>query len=299
MASACGKVILLGEHAAVYGVPAVACGIGRGARATARLAASTRLRLGAEWVAPGEASEAAAALAGLLGAMPGAPAEIEVTLELPPGCGLGSSAAIGVAVARALRAARGEAPDEAAVRAAAGAWEGVFHGNASGVDVAAASVGGCLRFVRGEPVRSLALGAPLELALGLAGPAASTRRMVASVARLRERRPGPFEKTLEAIRSLVENAVVALEAGDHPTLGKLMDANQMLLAGWFVSTEEIERACGLARSAGALGAKLTGAGGGGAVVALAGPGGAGEILAAWRRAGVDGFEAQVGEGGGP
>ncbi|MCC6214132.1 MAG: mevalonate kinase [Polyangiaceae bacterium] len=299
MARACGKVILLGEHAAVYGIPAIACGIARGATATARLAATSRLRLGEAWLTPGDTAEAAAAFAALLAAAPGAAAEVEVELELPPGCGLGSSAAIGVAIVRALARARAAAPDEALVRRAAGAWEQVFHGNASGVDVAAASLGGCLRFSRGEEPRALTLGAPLELAIGVAGPAASTRQMVEAVARLRERRPEPFAKTLEAIRSLVDNATLALEAGDHAALGKLMDANQMLLAGWYVSTAEIERACRAARAAGALGAKLTGAGGGGAVVALAAAGGAAAILAAWRAIGVEGFPAAVGSGGSP
>ena len=109
---------------------------------------------------------------------------------------------------------------------------------------------------------------------------------------LRERRPAVVDQALEGIRALVQNAKLCLEAGDLPGLGSLMNYNQMLLSGLFVSTEGIERCCGLARDAGALGAKLTGAGGGGAVVALC-DGDFAPILTAWRAAGIDGFGSYV------
>jgi mevalonate kinase len=131
----------------------------------------------------------------------------------------------------------------------------------------------------------------LPLAIAIAGPPASTRAMVEGVAKLRERRREVFEKTLAGIRSLVENARLCLEVGDIVGLAKLMDYNQMLLSGLFVSTEGIERACQIARGAGALGAKLTGAGGGGCVVAVAPeplP-----VLEAWRSAGLECFSAIV------
>jgi len=136
------------------------------------------------------------------------------------------------------------------------------------------------------------LGRTLVLALAVAGPPASTKSMVEGVARLRERRPELVQKTLDGIEALVKNAKLCLEAGDLPGLGRLMDLNQMLLSGLFVSTEGIENACHLARQAGALGAKLTGAGGGGSVVALADldpeP-----VLAAWRSVGLSCFAAEV------
>lgn len=94
------------------------------------------------------------------------------------------------------------------------------------------------------------------------------------------------------IESLVKNARLALEAGDVTGLGRLLDLNQMLLSGLMVSTEEIETACRVAREAGALGAKLTGAGGGGAVIALceADPE---PVLDAWRRQGLTCFSTRV------
>ncbi len=117
--------------------------------------------------------------------------------------------------------------------------------------------------------------------------------MVDAVAKLRERKPQMVEKSFEGIRALVINARSAIEAGDHFALGRLMDLNQMILSGLFVSTEEIERMCALARSAGALGAKLTGAGGGGCVVALASNETAPAILSAWKSNGFDGFVTRV------
>jgi len=299
MARARGKVILLGEHAVVYGVPALAAGIERGAHAVARPAKSSLIRLGDRSVAAGDESEISRAFAALLGTLSAPPLELEVTLELPPGCGLGASAAIAVAAARAVieledPAPPGtESPERAArVLAAAHAWESVFHGNPSGVDAAAAAAGGCIAFTRGETPAPVRLGAPLELAIAIAGPPASTKLMVEGVARLRERRPEVVNKALEGIRSLVNNARLSIEAGDLSALGKLMDLNQMLLSGLFLSTEDIERACKLARDAGALGAKLTGSGGGGCVIALT-RGGAAPVIAAWQGAGLRCFETVV------
>jgi mevalonate kinase len=221
----------------------------------------------------GDGSELGRALAALLEALGAAPHAVRVELELPPGSGLGASAALGVATARAVLDSLGVTHDsvEGAERVsrAADAWERVYHGNPSGIDTAAASAPGCLLYTRGEGVERVRVGRAMPLVIALAGPPASTRSMVDSVARLRSRRPEIVNKAFEGIRALVTNARLCIEAGDLPGLGKLMDLNQMLLSGLMVSTEGIENACEIARSAGALGAKLTGAGGGGAVVALA------------------------------
>ncbi|WP_437719087.1 mevalonate kinase [Sorangium sp. So ce448] len=330
LGEASGKVILLGEHAVVYGAPALAAGIERGARARAtRCSGASALLLGGRELraAPAEV-DVARAFAALLGALPDVgPVRVEAESDLPPGGGLGSSAALGVAIARSV-AALARAPeaaartasrtasegatavhtaaDAAAVTDAAAAWERVFHGNPSGIDTTAAARGGCFRFTRAHGATSVAPRDDLWLCVGSTGVSSSTRSMVELVARLFERKPTLAATSIAGITALVENAALAIEAGDAVALGRLMDLNQMLLAGMFVSTEAIEALCKLAREAGALGAKLTGAGGGGSVIALLPPPPPGDgtgaaasnsaadrVLAAWRDAGYSGFVTRV------
>jgi mevalonate kinase len=300
---ACGKVILLGEHAVVYGVPAIAVGIERGARATVESLESGPSRLSmpawkVETSTSDDTNDLGRALSAILEASGiDRPVAVEAHASLPPGGGLGCSAALGVAVARALdpRAAETETAERAM------AWERVFHGNPSGIDAAVAARGGCVLFERGksdgssvcriDPVR---VRGGITLCLGSTGRASSTKTMVDAVARLKARRPEVVAKAFEGITSLVRNARLAIEAGDRLALGRLMDLNQMLLSGLFVSTQEIERLCDLARKAGALGAKLTGAGGGGCVAALVdGAHVADQVLEAWKGEGYDGFATSV------
>lgn len=297
---ACGKVILLGEHAVVYGVPAVAAGIDRGARAEAKPLEKGPSRLLVRgWNLSvrdnEEEHDLARAFRAILDAArdddPKLPAfAVEVEADLPPGGGLGCSAAMGVAIARAVEPGIGDD----ALQERAMAWERVFHGNPSGVDAAVAARGGCVFFEKGSPLERVRVRGTLHLCIGSTGMASSTKAMVDAVARLRARRPEVVGKAFEGVRSLVRNARLAIEAGDRSALGKLMDLNQMLLSGLFVSSPEIERMCALAREAGAMGAKLTGAGGGGSVVALVPSAAAGEaVLAAWRADGFQGFTTCV------
>jgi mevalonate kinase len=297
---ACGKAILLGEHAVVYGVPALAVGIDRGARArSAALGAGpSRLHVMGWNITVREEQtdhDLARAFRALLEAarqyVPDLePQSVEVDASLPPGGGLGCSAAIGVAIARAL-VPHGDAD---AIQAQATAWERVFHGNPSGVDAAVAARGGCVLFRRGESIEPVRVRGALQLCIGNTGVASSTKSMVDGVARLRERRRELVDKSFEAVGTLVANARLAIEAGDRVALGRLMDLNQMLLGGLFVSTPEVERMCAMARAAGALGAKLTGAGGGGCVLALvATQTVADAVLASWKAEGLEGFATSV------
>jgi mevalonate kinase len=294
-----GKTVLLGEHAVVYGMPAIAAGISLGASAQASPAPQASIRIVEQSAQLGDGSELARALEQVCSELGVGPHRVEVDVNLPLGSGLGGSAAIGVAVARALLSASGERESEARVLAGAAAWERVFHGNPSGVDAAAAYHGGCIWFTRAAGPEPLVVGAPLELAICLAGPPASTKQMVDNVRQLGERRPDLLGQSLAGIEALVNNGRLCIEAGDRSGLGQLMNLNQMLLSGLFLSTAEIERACAVAREAGALGAKLTGAGGGGAVIALADES-AVPIEAAFRAAGFTAFStriaASVGEG---
>jgi mevalonate kinase len=314
-----GKVILLGEHAVVYGVPALAIGIDRGAFAWVEGFCSGRLNEGAthaskaapragvpcrlfvegwdisvsEEDAHHDLGRAFRALLDAARAKGGTIKDLSVRAksDLPPGGGLGCSAALGVAIARAVSPHAGN--DE--VQELAMAWERIFHGNPSGVDAAVASCGGGIFFQKGRGIEPVKSRNNLLLCVGSTGIASSTKTMVESVARLYGRRREVVEKAFEGIRALVNNGRLAMEAGDRVGLGRLLDLNQMILGGLFVSTEEIERMCSAARQAGALGAKLTGAGGGGCVVALVGGTAIAErVLAAWKEEGFSGFSTQLG-----
>lgn len=268
-----GKVILLGEHAVVHGTPALAAGIERGV--TARVRSSDRMLLAIEpWkrdVVPDGDDELGRAFAVALAEQPGEVpnVRIDAVVDLPAGAGLGCSAALGVAVVRAIARAAGDDPTDEEVARRSLAWERVFHGNPSGVDNTMAAHGGIALYEKGQPLVPVRVREPLALVIGDSGESSSTKVTVAEVARQFERDLARKEKTLTAIKTLVTNARLAIEAGDLNALGQLMDLNHVLLSGLMLSTAALEDMIKAAREAGAHGAKLTGGGGGGCMIALA------------------------------
>lgn len=297
MARAFAKIILFGEHAVVHGRHAIAAALDRGATAEAApRSGASRLSMN-PWgrvVSDGEDEDVARAFSSVLAAVGGeGSVDVTVDVEVPGGAGLGCSAAIAVAIARAVANARGIGLDADRAAQCAGAWEAVFHGNPSGVDVAVASRGGVMEFQRGAPPRTIVPGGLMELAIVSTGEPSSTKTMVEAVARQLARRPQVVERTFDGIDTLAVKSVRAIEAGRWWEVGQMMNLNHALLSSLLVSTEKLEEVCHLARDAGALGAKLTGGGGGGCAIALA-PGKTTEVLAAWRAAGYEGFVANIG-----
>jgi mevalonate kinase len=293
-ARAWGKVILAGEHATVYGHPAVAVGLDRGARARVRRIEGDRsvLCIGTSEVQETDGNDLARAFSAVLETAPpfALPIRVEVDTRLPAGSGLGSSAAIGVAVVRAIdpRASEGD------VLRRAMAWERVFHGNPSGLDALVAARGGCLYFERGKRVVALTVRREGFLCIGHSGSVASTRAMVDSVGALRKLSPDSVDVTLAAIGAISRSLARALRFGNLREVGRLMRANHGLLRHLGISTPAIDRMCELSRDTGALGAKVTGAGGGGCVVALCETRLAAEaVLLAWRSERFDGFVAPL------
>jgi mevalonate kinase len=288
-----GKVILLGEHAVVFGHPAVAAGLGASVRAHASPGQGA-LSVPA-WqleAAVGDDSLPGRAVGRLLARLGVAPTSLDFWLEsdVPARAGLGSSAAMAVAVARAVAARTGAS--ETDVEEAVGAAESVFHQTPSGIDAAAASRGRVGRFDKASGWRDLQLAAPIEICVGISGKAHDTGALVAQVRALCERTP-VARKLIEAMGELADAAVQALVAGDLVALASLLNLAHGLLVGIGVSCPELDELVHTARAAGASGAKLTGAGGGGAVIAIAGERGE-EVLRRWRAKGYYGFITTIG-----
>lgn len=305
-----GKVILVGEHAAVYGHPALAgalaCGVTlRASGVVAAEAADPRRSGGSDlelrirgWDVHVRASDdhpVARALAAVAGAFACGAGTIEGHADVPPGAGLGSSAALAVALARALAGACGRALACAEIEDIAARAERCFHGNPSGIDVAIAARGGLGLYRRGVGLTSIAA-APIPLLIGLSGQPRSTADMVARVAAARAARPAEVDAELEALGAAAERAAALLATPDAAAieeLGAIFAVAHRRLAGLGVSTDVLDAMTRTAQEAGAVGAKLTGGGGGGAVIALA-PGREDAVLAAWRAMGKDGFVTRVG-----
>lgn len=259
VASAPGRVCLLGEHAVVYGEPALACAISLRTRVEAREARETSVRPRAAARSP--YVREALALLREERRFPGL--RLRISSEIPPGRGLASSAALSVALLGAAGAALSRSTHPAQVAPRAREVERRVQGRASPMDTLTSALGGARLIPSGKP-----LPVPrCSLVLGDSGERANTGTLVARVAALR--RFPSARTTLAAIGELTRRGARALERGDLRTLGGLMEVNGLLLDSLGVGTRRLRAMADGAVGAGALGAKLTGAGGGGCIVALA------------------------------
>jgi mevalonate kinase len=165
-----------------------------------------------------------------------------------------------------------------------------LHGKASGVDVALAVHGGIGVFRRSSGLRPIQI-PPLRVLVGPSGAPRSTSAMVEKVAQATS--GSVDDDRLRELGNLTDSGTTSLLNGDLAALGKAMDRAQNLLGGLGVSTPLLDALCDVSRKLGAYGAKLTGAGGGGAVIALA-PGHEKDVLRRWHAAGFEGFLAEIG-----
>ena len=257
-----GKVLLLGEHSVVYGHPALAAAIPRYVSVEVTRADEARIELPGGLEVPLAVLDAAREMASAAG-YPGA-FHARVQSEIPLGSGLGSSAALGVALARALKPGCGAA--EAADLAMR--LERVLHGAPSGVDPAACAREGVIFFTRGEPPEVEAVRGSAWIAVALTGIARGTHSTVMPLAGRRRTDPA-VDRLLAELGTLAREGRRFFEAGELEELGVRFDAAHALLRQLGVSCAELEEAVGALKRAGALGAKLTGAGGGGAAIGLA------------------------------
>jgi len=281
-ATAPAKTILFGEHAVVYGRPAIAAPVNQ-ARARVVISANPH---GASGSALVQASDIG--LEAELGRLPPdhpLGLAIRLTLEalgitrlpactirisstIPVAAGLGSGAAVSVALIRALANFSGQALPTEVVSSLAFEVERLYHGTPSGIDNTVIAYAQPVYFVRGRPIQTLKLPAPFTIVIGDTGMPGPTSIAVGDVRTAWQADPERYEKLFDEIGWIAQAARQAIESGLPHELGQLMDENHALLYDLGVSSPELERLVWAARLAGARGAKLCGGGRGGNMIAL-------------------------------
>lgn len=295
-----GKIILFGEHAVVYGRPAIAAPVNQ-VRARAVVSPAPR-------AAPGDVHIQApdvgldARLADLpedhplvqvvyqvqaalrLARLPAL--TLRITSTIPLAAGLGSGAAVSVACIRSLSAFLGRPLPDDRVSAIAYEVEKLYHGTPSGIDNTVITYDCPVYFVRGKPIKTLRVGAPFTILIGDTGIASPTAAAVGNLRRLWQADNSRYDTLFDAAGEIARAARQAIERGRIEDLGPLMDQNHALLSSMGVSSTKLDRLVQAARKAGAWGAKLSGGGRGGNMIALVSPARAAAVEKALRSAGA-------------
>lgn len=309
-ASAPAKVILFGEHFVVYGKMAVVMAIDRRAYVTVELKADDKIIVKSKAIGVSGAFTFNGRYQPIEGGLDGEVKfkplytlvksimnlfnetfglEIKIDSSIPVSAGLGSSAAVLVASAAAILDLLEVNFNRDMIFKLAFESEKIIHENPSGVDPAISTYGGIIVYRRSEGIKRINVDVDLPLIVGDTRIERSTGEMVSRVGEVRKRYPIVIDKIMDAGDSLAALGVEALKRGDLKTLGDLMNINHALLCALGVSNEAIEKLINAARRAGALGAKLTGAGGGGCIVALSSPENVYHVAEAIKRIGGEPF----------
>ena len=289
VASAPAKIILFGEHFVVYGEPAIVLAIDKRAYVKIEASRDDNLHLRSKTlnlsgcfegnsfkVEQGNAREAKIKFEPVKRAVESVLEKhqkhiglnIEIDSSIPVGAGLGSSAAVIAATAAATGALLDVKLSKEEIFRITYETERIVHGNPSGVDPAISTFGGAIIFQVDTGFKPLDAKENIPLVIGETGVERSTRAQVEKVRIIVEKYPRIVENIMKAAREVVLRAIDAFKENDLKTLGALMNMNHALLYGIGVSDESLEWLVNAARKAGALGAKLTGAGGGGCMIAL-------------------------------
>ncbi len=277
-ATTCGKIILFGEHAVVYGRPAIAVPVTQ-VRAQATIApnqnasvvinaADISRRYAMRDAPPDDPIATIIRLAcEKIGVEP-KNFSVHIRSTIPVARGLGSGAAVSVATVRAIAKsfARDLSRDE--ISALAFEAEKLHHGTPSGIDNTVIAFEQPVYFIKGQPPETFRVERPFLIAIADTGDASPTKIAVGDVRRAWEADPTRYESLFDDVGEIARQARGAIERGDVTSLGSLMLKNQQLLKQIGVSSEQIEELVDAAVGAGAEGAKLSGAGRGGNVIAL-------------------------------
>ncbi len=283
-ATAPAKLILCGEHAVVYGCPAIALPLAD-LRATATVTPQVAGHgcriiapdIGAAWLLTARPNDALTIVVQVTLHAAGVPASpppdiaITVTSEIPQAAGMGSGAAVATAVVRAVAAWCGWHPDAASIAALVYQSEQQLHGTPSGIDNTVVAYEQPIWFERRDStplVEPLTLAVPLRFLVGDTGGRSATYRPVGAVRSGWQRDPATYAARFAAVADIVRAARAALLVGDVVRLGGLLNDNQRVLHALGVSSPELDRLTLAAVQAGAHGAKLSGGGWGGVMLAL-------------------------------
>jgi len=283
IASAPGKIILFGEHAVVYGQPAIAVPVDQ-VRAKAIVNAELRGEAGSVHIRAKDISldgfladlplEQPLAMAvrmtlDALGISIPPAFSLSITSTIPVAAGLGSGAAVSIAAIRAVSAFLGHPLPDEKVSDLAFEVEKLHHGTPSGIDNTVIAYSKPVYFARGFPIETFQVPSPFTIVIGDTGVASPTAQVVGDLRLAWQANAAHYEPIFDAVGRIARAARQAIEGGEPDLLGPLMDENQQLLIEMGVSSQKLDYLVNTARSAGALGAKLSGGGRGGNMIALA------------------------------
>ncbi len=278
--SAPAKIIMLGEHAVVYNQPAIAVPVSE-LRAYASIMPNETDEPGLLITAQdlnqtfrftghnpdNSLSFVVETILSNLGAKP-PDATIRLHSQIPLASGLGSGAAITTALTRALAAALNIAINHEQLNAIVYEVEKQYHGTPSGIDNTVVVYERPVFFVRDHPIERLTVHSPFHFLIADTGITAPTKTSVGDVRKLYEADPTTIQHILDSIGTLVRAGRSALENGEVDKLGQHMNRNHELLQQLTVSSDELDQLVTTARLSGASGAKLSGGGRGGNMIAL-------------------------------
>jgi len=283
-ASAPGKVILLGEHSVVYGRPAIAVPVAD-VQATAVVTSEREnpgvtihaldIRQTIDVASAPEDEPLSLTVRNVLSRAGLCPNDVRLSVTLrstiPVASGLGSGAAVAAALVRGLAQYLDLDLAVAQVSDLVYETEKIHHGTPSGVDNTVVTYGQPVFFRREQPIETFQVGHPFWLAIADSGLPSVTRETVGDVRAAWQRTPRAYEDLFDRIGALVVSAREAIEQGEIAHLGKGMNQNHSLLQEMGVSSQVLDDLVRAALDAGAYGAKLSGGGRGGNVIALVEP----------------------------